>query len=76
MYTFNAGVFSTWMTVGYYYIIVLAMIVLNILFSWRDGDMIHLSLRNGLGKLSIGIRHQLNVISRDRSEWPVKCINF
>ena len=50
MYTINAGVFSTWITFGYYYIIVLAMIVLNILFSWRDGDMIHcLSLRNGLG---------------------------
>ena len=50
MYTINAGVFSTWITVGYYYIIVLAMIVLNILFSSREGDMIHcLSLRNWLG---------------------------
>ena len=54
MYTINAGVFSTWITVGYYYIIVLAMIVLNILFSSREGDMIHcLSLRNWLGKSSI-----------------------
>ena len=50
MYTINAGVFSTWITFGYYYIMVLLMIVLNIVFSWRDGDMLPCSLRNWLGK--------------------------
>ena len=44
MYTLNGGVFSTKMTVAYYYIMVLIMIVTNIVFSWLEGDM--LMLRN------------------------------
>ena len=51
MYTFNKGVFDTKMTWGYYYIMVLIMIILNSIFSWLEGDMEPcLSLRNWIGK--------------------------
>ena len=51
MYTLNDGVFSTKMTVAYYYIIVILMIVLNIVFTWLEGDMEPcLSIRNWIGK--------------------------
>ena len=51
MYTLNDGVFSTKMTVAYYYIMVLLMIILNVIFSRLEGDMEPcLSLRNWIGK--------------------------
>ena len=51
MYTLNDGVFSTKMTVAYYYIIVILMIVLNIVFTWLEGDMEPcLSIRSWIGK--------------------------
>ena len=82
MYTLNDGVFSTKMTVAYYYIMVLIMIFVNIVFSWLEGDMEPCScyemLKNWIGKDQefASISPPLNDIPRYLSEWPFECLNF
>ena len=49
MFTYNSWVFSTWMTVAYFYGMLAIMVAINVIFCYMENEKA-LSLRNSIGE--------------------------